>query len=332
MAFIKFYPDEPWFRCRNCRGKFQRPRCGWKKGPKGWIKRRPKFCSPECFKEYVQERVPTYSCEYCGEKNREVAGRTRFCNDVCYRKKQRELGADNPGTFRKNNRPWNAGKKGIQLSPESAFKPGHQPINWYPVGTERLRTSTSKLNGSREVDDIRVYIKVAEPNKWKLRSRQVWEQANGPIPPGYVVRHKNLNRLDDRLENLEMITQAENLRRTLATGDNNKKKLYMASLAAHQRQEELRRERRQRGEPITRLYSVPLYQRMDIPACSAAGIITIKAGGRSGGARIPGCCGGWPGGWECRLRRGNNANWRLDTDIYRSSILASRSTPGRHIH
>lgn len=266
MAFIKFYPDERWFRCRNCRGQFQRLKKKWKRGPKGGIKKKPKFCSPECFREYIQKRVPTYICEYCGKENPIVAGRTRFCNYVCYRKKQREWGVNNPGTFRINHRPWNAGKKGIRLSPESGFKPGHRPATWCPVGTERLRTCTSMRNGTREVDDVRIFIKVAEPNIWELRSRQVWEQANGPIPSGCVIRHKNLNRLDDRLENLEMITQAENLRRMLAIGDNEKKRLYMTSLASHQRQEELRRERRQRGEPIIRVYPVPLYRRMDIPA------------------------------------------------------------------
>ena len=266
MAFIKFYPDEPWFRCRNCRGQFQRPKKRWRRGPKGWIIKKPKFCSPGCFQEYVQKRVPTYNCEYCGDKNRVVAGRTRFCNDVCYRRYQKGMGTSNPGTFRKNHTPWNTGKKGLQLSPESAFKPGHEPTNWYPVGTERLRIHTRKLNGSREPDDARVFVKVAEPNIWKLRARQVWEQAHGPIPPGHIIWHKDLNRLDDRLENLEMITRAECLRRMLATGDNNQKKLYMTSLASHQRQEELRRERRQRGELIIRVHPIPLYQRMDVPA------------------------------------------------------------------
>lgn len=267
MAFIKFYPDEPWFRCRNCRGQFQRPKKRLRRGHGGRIKK-PKFCSPECSQQYVQKRAPTYicECEYCGKKNRVVGRRIRFCNNVCYRKKKKELGANNPGAFRKNHRPWNAGMKGIQFNPESGFKPGHRPITWCPVGTERLRISTSKRNGTREIDDARVYIKVAEPSKWGFRSRYVWEQANGPIPPGYVIWHKNFNRLDDRLENLEMITRAENIRRILAIPNNSRKQRYNTSLASWQRQEELRRERRQRGELIIRVNPVPLYRRMDVPA------------------------------------------------------------------
>lgn len=42
--------------------------------------------------------------------------------------------------------------------------------------------------------------------------RHVWEQANGPIPDGYVIHHINGNALDNRLENLAMLTSAEHTR------------------------------------------------------------------------------------------------------------------------
>ena len=45
----------------------------------------------------------------------------------------------------------------------------------------------------------------------KLRAhRWVWEMANGPIPPGMVIRHKCDNRLCFRLSHLELGTVAEN--------------------------------------------------------------------------------------------------------------------------
>ena len=39
--------------------------------------------------------------------------------------------------------------------------------------------------------------------------RLVWEEANGPIPSGYLVHHRNEDRSDNRLENLQLMTRAE---------------------------------------------------------------------------------------------------------------------------
>ena len=42
--------------------------------------------------------------------------------------------------------------------------------------------------------------------------RAVWEAFNGPIPGRLEVNHKNLDRSDNRLENLELLTHQENVR------------------------------------------------------------------------------------------------------------------------
>jgi hypothetical protein len=41
---------------------------------------------------------------------------------------------------------------------------------------------------------------------------KVWTDAHGPVPDGHVVHHKNHNKRDNRLENLQLMTHAEHSR------------------------------------------------------------------------------------------------------------------------
>jgi predicted Zn-ribbon and HTH transcriptional regulator len=42
---------------------------------------------------------------------------------------------------------------------------------------------------------------------YDLEHRLVWTEAHGPIPDGYIIHHKNRDRTDNRLENLQMLPQ-----------------------------------------------------------------------------------------------------------------------------
>ena len=106
--------------------------------------------------------------------------------------------------FHKGHIPQNKGKK---VSPEiyekmshTMFKKGHISENKREVGAERVN-----VYGYIE-------IKVAEPNVWRLKHRIVWEQHNGAIPPGYNVQFKNHNTQDCSIENLYLISKAEQMR------------------------------------------------------------------------------------------------------------------------
>lgn len=68
-----------------------------------------------------------------------------------------------------------------------------------PLGTERI------------VKDGRIRIKTADG--WRYKSRVIWADNYGPIPHGRIIHHINHNSLDDRLENLEMLTPSEHSRR-----------------------------------------------------------------------------------------------------------------------
>ena len=79
------------------------------------------------------------------------------------------------------------------------FKKGRTPVNHRDVGAERVN-----VYGYIE-------IKVSEPNSWRLKHRVMWEQVNGTIPRGYNVQFKNHNPLDCRIENLYLISKAEQM-------------------------------------------------------------------------------------------------------------------------
>lgn len=106
------------------------------------------------------------------------------------------------GHFPKGHKPWNKGKKGISYEGMKAtqFKKGNRPQTWVPVGTE----STTK--------DGYVKIKTAEPNKWQLKHRIVWEKANGPVPEGHAVIFGDGNKRNFDINNLLLVSRAQLVR------------------------------------------------------------------------------------------------------------------------
>lgn len=105
--------------------------------------------------------------------------------------------------FQKGSVPLNKGKK---VSPEiyakmqpTMFKKGQTPVNHRDVGSERVNV------------DGYIEIKVAEPNRWRLKHRVIWEQVNGAIPKGFNVQFKNHNSQDCRIDNLYLISKAEQM-------------------------------------------------------------------------------------------------------------------------
>jgi hypothetical protein len=86
-----------------------------------------------------------------------------------------------------------------------AYKPGGLSPKRLPVGTIRVRERRTRSDGPR------AWIKVADPNVWKMRAVIVWESVHGPVPPGLIVHHRNRDTLDDRIDNLEAVSRATHL-------------------------------------------------------------------------------------------------------------------------
>lgn len=62
------------------------------------------------------------------------------------------------------------------------------------------------------------YIEVYVGGARKLAHRLIWEAANGPIPAGLQINHKNGIKTDNRLCNLEVVTPSENILHAHRTG------------------------------------------------------------------------------------------------------------------
>lgn len=115
--------------------------------------------------------------------------------------KNHHLNSGLTGYFEKGHIPENKGKKGC-CAPgceKGWFKKGHIPENHKLVGSQRI------------TKDGYVEIKIAEPNRWVLKHRYVWEQNNGPIPKGFIVRFLDQNKLNCSIENLILVSRAEHI-------------------------------------------------------------------------------------------------------------------------
>lgn len=112
------------------------------------------------------------------------------------------------GQFQKGQASWNKGKTwdefmskaGQENSRKTTFKKGNIPANHKEVGSERLN-----VDGYWE-------IKIAEPNKWTLKQKFIWEKANGKAPKGFNVIFADGNRNNFNIENLLLVSDEELLR------------------------------------------------------------------------------------------------------------------------
>ncbi|QLA49738.1 HNH endonuclease signature motif containing protein [Pseudomonas aeruginosa] len=124
---------------------------------------------------------------------------------ACGRKLQIE---GNATQFKKGHTPWNCGMKGLPArgrSSETQFKKGQKPHTWLPVGSTRV-SADGYLQ--RKISDTGY-----PPRDWKSIHILLWEEHVGPIPTGHCVCFKDNNKQNVVIDNLELITRAERMRR-----------------------------------------------------------------------------------------------------------------------
>lgn len=117
---------------------------------------------------------------------------------------------DTPGIafrFPKGHVPFNKGVKGISYPGTEAtqFKKGQNPRNWKPVGSERY---SKEGYLQRKVTDTGY-----PPRDWVGVHILLWREHHGEVPKGHKIAFKDKNKQKIFIENLEMISDAEMMRR-----------------------------------------------------------------------------------------------------------------------
>jgi len=106
--------------------------------------------------------------------------------------------------FKKGAIPYNYGQKMsnemYEKCKKTMFKKGSKPINTKKPGDERIDTEGY------------TYVKIADRD-WRLKQRLIWEQVHGSIPADSIVIFKDNNLTNFDINNLQVITKAENMLR-----------------------------------------------------------------------------------------------------------------------
>lgn len=158
--------------------------------------------------KYTDEMKQFILDNYKGRYNQELADlfNQKFNTNITSRtiksyKANNKLNSGLTGKFRKGQTPHNKGKKMpkevYEKVKHTMFAKGNVPPNHRPVGSERI----SK--------DGYIEVKVAEPNKWRLKQRVVYEEAKGKIPEGCPMIFLDGNKRNFDIDNLRCITRSE---------------------------------------------------------------------------------------------------------------------------
>lgn len=111
--------------------------------------------------------------------------------------------------FKKGAAPINKGKKweeymtvhGMRQARGTSFKKGNLPYNTKSDGVISIRKDKSGKSYQ--------FIRISKA-KWISLAHYIWSQAHGPVPKGHCVIFKDMNTLNANIENLELITLAQN--------------------------------------------------------------------------------------------------------------------------
>jgi len=132
------------------------------------------------------------NCSQCGAqivRTRRIKKETNFCCTSCQMKYEYANGIRDAKTITRK---------------------ANEHVRKY--GQPHLIGRTGKLNGNWKGGRVihkSGYMRIRKFGGYVLEHRYVWEKTNGEIPDGWQVHHINGDKLDNRIENLRIIPNAE---------------------------------------------------------------------------------------------------------------------------
>lgn len=166
--------------------------------PKG-IKNTPIHIWSNEEKEYLTEITPGHHYTEIQELVNQKFKLDLTLNQIKGAVSRYRLNTGFTGRFEKGHIPVNKGLKGVcaKGSEKTWFKKGHEPVNHREVGSERI------------TKDGYVEVKIAEPDKWRLKHLAIWEQQNGPIPPKHALIFADGDKTNISIDNLLLVTREQ---------------------------------------------------------------------------------------------------------------------------
>ena len=137
--------------------------------------------------------------------------------------------------FKKGRKTWNKGLKGVMKANKSSFKKGQKPVNYrggYKIQKDGIYVITKKK---------RYYIKDGKKisvNIYEQLARKKYREAFGDFDKKLIVYHKDGDNLNNELDNLELISRKELMRRNVENNSKKKKcsicgKEFLARVSYH---------------------------------------------------------------------------------------------------
>jgi hypothetical protein len=214
---MKVGPDTKRMKCISCgwtgyRDKHYHKPCFKCKGKvKLFIDQRVYHTFTEAEDNYLRENFDkiTYG---------EIARRLNISYSIIQRRINKKLGLKlsaeiyherhYKGCFKKGQKSWNKGCHTIHKGSEKSwFKKGHQPANTLFDGAIVIRFD----HYNRSIDARPIKFIRVNKGKWVEYQKYIWEKHNGPIPKGMVIRFKDGDSMNTDINNLMLITKAQNL-------------------------------------------------------------------------------------------------------------------------